>query len=180
MKKLDPNFRTIRYGVECRLVNEGDAEFIVAVRNEGKNGDFLHKTGDVNSQIQWIKEYKKREAEDKEYYFIFSKEGKPYGLNRFYNIDWLHLTYTGGSWVCSNGVPYELSMLTSIISGEISIELGLLLDIYEVMKDNLQVIKFHKKIVKAINYGETESDMLFYTTQEIRKLDTLRHLIGIF
>lgn len=182
MKKLLPaDFTYEKYGVKARLVTESDAEFITALRSDAKLGRYLHASdGDVQKQIEWTREYKKREAEGLDYYFIFSKDGEDFGLCRIYNIDWTHLTYTSGSWVMKPSLSVEVAMIPSVIMGEISqYELGLLVNIYEVRKDNKQVLSFHRNVLKAIEYGQTELDILFMSTPETRKKSKLRKLLGL-
>jgi len=179
--RLPSNFELDRYGIHCRLVNEADAEFIVKLRSDPKLGRFLHASdGDLQKQIEWTREYKKREAEGLDYYFIFSKDGEDFGLCRIYNIDWTHLSYTSGSWVMKPGLPVDVAMIPSVIMGEIAhAVLGLLINIYDVRKINKQVLYFHRNVLKAIEYGETELDILFYSTPESRKNSKLRKLLGL-
>ena len=163
------------------MVTEDDAAFITALRADSKLGRYIHTgDGDVENQKVWTREYKKREAEGLDYYFIFSKDGEDFGLCRIYNIDWTHLTYTSGSWVMKPGLEFDLSMIPSILVGEIARHiLGLLVDIYDVRKGNKQVLNFHRNIVRAIQYGETELDYLFMMTPETRKNSKLRKLLGL-
>lgn len=178
-RRLPTDFILSRYGIDVRLVTEEDAKFVVSLRNSERVGDYLHKTGDVENQKLWTREYKQREIRGAEYYFIFSHNGEPFGLARIYNIDWTRCTCTGGSWVCKSNTPFDLSMLTIVIIAEIEDTLGLLIDIYEVNKKNLQVLKFHRKIQCAYEYGETNKDILFMSTPETRKKSKLRKLLGI-
>lgn len=181
MIKLPENFELDRCGIHVRLVQESDAEFITALRSNAKLGRYIHaNSGDVEAQKQWTREYKKREAEATDYYFIFFKEDKPIVLCRLYNIDWVHLTYTSGSWLSVPGTDYEAVMTCSVIMGEIAQDiLGLLVDIYDVRKGNAQVLNFHRKIACAMQYGETELDYLFMSTPETRKNSKLRKLLGL-
>lgn len=181
MKKLPSNFELDKYGLHCRLVKECDAEFITALRSDEQLGKFLHKSdGDVEKQRQWIAEYKKREEEGTDYYFIFFKDGVPLGVNRIYNIDWTHLIFVSGSWVCKKGFPLELPMLTSVITDEIAFNvLGLRISIFDVRKGNKSVVQFDRMVVGAIQYGETELDYLFMTTPESRKKSRLRRQLGL-
>ncbi len=181
MVLLPENFEMDKYGVHVRLVNEGDAGFITELRSHPKLGRHIHASdGDVQKQIEWTREYKKRERAGLDYYFIFSKDGVDFGLCRIYNIDWTHLTYTSGSWIMRPGIEYDLAMTPSVIMGEIANDmLGLLVDIYDVRKENKQVLNFHRKIIKAIEYGETELDVLFMSTPETRKNSKLKKLLGL-
>lgn len=178
---LPSDFELEQYGIRVRLVKEEDAAIIVKMRTDPQNVNFLGKTdSDVEKQVEWIRDYKKREAEARDYYFICSKDNEPIVVSRIYNIDWTHLTYTSGSWVSVPGTDYEDVMKCSIILGEIAQDrLGLLLDIFEVRKGNKQVLNFHRKITCSMQYGETELDYLFICTPETRKNSKLKKLLGL-
>lgn len=178
---LPSDFEISKYGVTARLVNEGDAEFITRLRSDERLGRYIHASnGDVEAQRNWIREYKKREQEGIDYYFIFLKEEVPYGLCRLYNIDWTHLSYTSGSWLCKKGTPIEEMLLTSLLTGEVALNLlGLKINLYDVRKGNKQVLKFHRNIMCAYQYAETELDYLFMITPETRKKSKLRKYLGI-
>ena len=73
MTHLPSNFELDRYGLHVRLVREEDAEYIVQLRTNPTKNRYIHSTlNDVKAQKEWIRLYKQREAEGKEYYFIFS------------------------------------------------------------------------------------------------------------
>ena len=181
MINLPKNYEFEKYGITARLVREDDAEFIVKLRTNEKLARYIHSVDDnVNKQVEWIKEYKKRETKGLDYYFIFYKDGQPIVLNRLYDIDWGHLTYTSGSWVSVPGTDYEAVMTCSVIVLEIAFDvLGLLVDIYDVRKGNNQVLHFHRKILGAYEYGETELDYLFMLTKEAWLKSRLKKLLGL-
>lgn len=181
MNKLPENFKITKYGVTVRLVTEDDAEFITRLRSDERLGRFIHASnGDVEAQKKWVTEYKKRENEGIEYYFIFLRDGIPYGLERIYNIDWTHLSFTTGSWICEKGTNIDDAFLTSLITNEIAYDLlGLKINIYDVRKENKHVLNFHRKIMCALQYAETELDYLFISTPETRKNSKLKKYLGI-
>lgn len=179
LRKLPDNFHIERYGVTCRLVRECDAEFIVKLRNDKNLSKHVHESGGLESQKEWIKTYMLREKEGIDYYFIYSKDGEPFAVNRLYHIDWARHSYTSGSWICKPGTSTDITFLSSVILNEIAEALGLLICLYDVRKDNKQVINYHRKIMKAIEYGETNKDILFMSTPETRKQCKLRKLLGL-
>ena len=181
MIKLPSDFKLERYGIRARLVCEDDAELITALRSDARLGRHIHaNNGDVGAQKLWTREYKKREAEALDYYFIFFKDENPIVLCRIYNIDWVHLTYTSGSWVSVPGSDYESVMTCSVIMGEIAQDiLGLLVDIYDVRKGNAHVLNYHRNILHALQYGETDLDYLFMSTPETRKNSKLKKLLRL-
>lgn len=157
---LPPDFKLHKYGVDCRLVNEEDSSFIISLRANKWLTRFIHQTdNDIQKQREWLKEYKIREANGEEYYFIYFLNNVPFGLNRIYNIDGLKCT--GGSWICKPGTSTEHVVATSLIARDIMFELlNLKEDNFDVRKGNLKVQKFHK-LMGCIKTGETEIDILY-------------------
>ena len=121
MIKLPENFELDRYGLHVRLVREEDAEFIVSIRTDSQNARFLHDTdANVEKQVEWIKQYKKREEQGIDYYFIYHKEGIPLGVYRLYNIH--DGIFTTGSWVFDKLCDKSAPILASIIGIEVAFE----------------------------------------------------------
>ncbi|GHT61857.1 hypothetical protein AGMMS50239_13720 [Bacteroidia bacterium] len=121
MKKLPEDFTLERYGLQVRLVNEDDAEFIVALRTDPRLSRYIHETSpSVEDQKQWIRNYKKREAQGLDYYFMFSVNSVRQGLARIYDIT--EDSFTQGSWVFSPDAFLGASVLGNIISSEIGFE----------------------------------------------------------
>jgi hypothetical protein len=121
MKKLPENFSLERYGLQVRLVNEGDAEFIVALRTDPRLSRFIHETSaDIEDQRQWIRNYKLREAQGLDYYFMFSVNDVRQGVARIYDIT--EDSFTQGSWVFSPDAVLGASVLGNIISSEVGFE----------------------------------------------------------
>lgn len=170
LTKLPSDFHMTKYGIDVRLVQESDTPFILSLRTDKLLTRFIHPTdNDEEKQRQWIREYKKRESEGKEYYFIYSKNGIPFGLNRIYNIS--GRSCTGGSWICKPGTDMILSIPIALILRDIMFEyLYLEEDNFDVRKGNLKVKKYHLMSGSVIT-GETELDILFKTTPS-------SHLIG--
>ena len=78
----EKDFPMKRYGISVRLVEEDDAEFILKLRTNRKLSRYLHKTdADIEKQIQWIRNYKKRELEGTEYYFLFYNDLQKIGVS---------------------------------------------------------------------------------------------------
>lgn len=168
IKSLPKDFHMKKYGVEVRLVEECDTPFILSLRADKWLTRFIHQTdNDENKQREWIKEYKIREAQGKEYYFIYSKDGKPFALNRIYNIN--GLSCTSGSWLSTPGTPLELSIPTALINRDIMFDvIGLKEDNFDVRKGNLKVQKFHL-MTGSVKTGETDLDILYRATPESHK-----------
>lgn len=155
MNNLSENFEETLYGLQVRLVKEIDAEYIVGLRTDKKLSRFIHPTDNsVDKQVEWIKEYKKREKEGKEYYFIYLKDNQRIGVNRIYNIDGNRADT--GSWLCSKGLQPYISIATLLSLMTIFFKKLKLEDYrFDIRKDNINVIKIHNLLSpKLIN--ETE------------------------
>lgn len=109
MKILDENFTVERYGLKVRLVKENDAEFIISLRSDpNKTKYMITLTDEIENQIRWIQEYKEREREGLDYYFIYSNdEGKSIGLNRLSHIDYNEKSGKASSWIAIEELKYE-------------------------------------------------------------------------
>lgn len=144
MKRLSSDFTFEKYGLVIRLVNEGDAEFIVSLRNDPSKARFISKTSSrVKDQINWIREYKKREALGSDYYFIYEYCGKRAGVNRIYNIT--SDSFIHGSWLFSNDVPPYCPLAAAVIAREVAFEclsLSIENDTAGIHEDNIGVLQF--------------------------------------
>ncbi len=165
MKKLSTNFETDKYGLHVRLVNETDATFILSLRTDERLGKYLHTTdNDVAKQVEWITNYKQREKEGIDYYFLYTLNGKPIGVNRIYDIT--SESGTAGSWICKQDTPFEYSVATLLILRDVLFDiLELPLDTFDVRKGNTHVQKTHK-MMGAKQIGETELDYLYTLTKK--------------
>lgn len=136
----------IRYGLQYRLVEGSDAEFIVKLRNNSKLVRFIHSTSNsVLEQIEWTKLYKKREEKGQEYYYIFeNNKGTKLGISRLYNIQ--KDNFTHGSWVFTPTAPAGSAILGDIIVREIGFKLlKRRKNIFDVRRNNKEVIKYHMR-----------------------------------
>ena len=94
ISKLNSDFEIKKYDIEVRLVNENDASFILGLRTDPRLERFISETSSkLEHQTKWIENYKLREKEGKEYYFIYYYKEEPVGVNRIYNIDFEKISY---------------------------------------------------------------------------------------
>lgn len=144
MNKLLANFTIDKYGLQVRLVNIEDANFIVNLRTNPLLSKYLHTTSsDVNIQTKWIQDYKVRESKGLDYYFVFSKNGIRIGVERIYNIT--NDDFTHGSLIFSTDAPLGSSIIADIITREIGFNLlDLPVNLFDVRKGNNNVINYHK------------------------------------
>lgn len=160
MKKLPSEFTIERLGLRVRLVNESDTDFILFLRTNKSLSRFLHQTEDNREkQIEWLRTYKQREQEGRDYYFIYFLKDRPVGVNRIYNI----FEYYGtiGSWICDPDNDPEISLATYILMFDLLFEyLQLNLTVFDVRKENKQVWKLHERI-GAHKIGESDIDYYY-------------------
>lgn len=166
MLTLPPNFTLYKYGLHVRLVNEGDAEFIIRLRTDEKLSKFIHQTSsDVEQQKEWIKNYKLREAEGLEYYFIFYKGGVPFAVNRLYHMENPDC-FTSGSWICLPGYSTEDVVASSLIPRIVAFELlgrKIEFGVEGCHEDNKKVIKFNLMIGMHIKGKIPDVKGMYYT-----------------
>lgn len=148
MKKLPHDFSLEKYGLKVRLVNEDDAEFILSLRaNPDRTKHMVTLSYDIKKQKEWIQEYKKRERDGLDYYFIYSNsENKPIGLNRISHINFIDKTAKASSFITIKGLVYQAFKISTIHS-EIAFNL-LNIDTlkFEVHKNNKGLIKAYKHL----------------------------------
>lgn len=157
---LPPDFKYNDMGLEVRLVDEKDVDYILSLRTNKHLTRFIHQTDDNRGkQLDWIRSYKKREQEGREYYFIYFHEGKPIGLNRIYNI----FEYYGtiGSWICNPNNETEVSLATYMLMFDLMFDhIKLDITLFDVRKENKHVWKLHKMLGAQL-VGESEIDFYF-------------------
>lgn len=179
---LDKDFQLVRYGLEVRLVNEFDASFIYRLRTDPKLSRFVHAVnGTVEGQVEWIRQYKQREQKGVDYYFIFIYEGRPVGVNRIYNIT--ETSFTFGSWMFIDGIPFFCSMAGAVIAREIAFELldkDIEMEISGTHEKNKKVLYFSRSLGMVFdgeNVMENGTFLTGYLKREVfenKKSDIIR------
>ena len=180
IKNLPLDFSMEKYGLRVRLATEADTDFILSLRSDKELTKFIHQTdNDVQKHLEWFKNYRIRETEGRDYYFIYFKDGKPIGLNRTYNI----FEYYGtiGSWLCSPKNEIEVSLATHFFLHDIIFEIiGLDFTVFDVRKGNKHVWKLHKQ-TGAKQIGESEIDYYYVTTKDeyLKRRDNLLEILNL-
>lgn len=180
MLSLPNGFTLHRYGIDVRLVKEEDSEFIVSLRTNERLARYLHATSDdVEAQRRWIKSYLDRFSKGEDFYFVYSHEGVPFGVNRIYNIS--ELEATGGSWVCAPDTLPEFSIASLLVMRDIMFEfLGLDYDIFDVQMGNKQVRKLHLMLgAKKIGETDNQENFKLYKNDYIEKRESLTELLNL-
>lgn len=153
----------IIYGknINMRTVELVDAEFIFNMRQNQDKTKYLSKvTGTVDSQKEWIQNYKQREEEQKEFYFIIeSKDEKKLGLVRMY--DFRDDSFCWGSWLIKEEAPKTTAIESALQIYEFGFYgLGFEKSHFDVRKGNDKVVAFHERFGAKI-VDEDELDYFF-------------------
>lgn len=165
-------------GLEVRLVDEKDVDYILSLRTNKHLTRFIHLTDDNRGkQLDWIRSYKKREQEGREYYFIYFHEGKPIGLNRIYNIYEYYGTI--GSWICNPNNETEVSLATYMLMFDLMFDhIKLDITLFDVRKENKHVWKLHKMLGAQL-VGESEIDF-YFTLNKVTYYKNRINIINLF
>lgn len=135
--------------IYLRLAEESDSEFILTLRQNKELNKFISPTNiNIIQQQEWIKKYKEREKEGKEYYFIVinKKKEEPCGTVRIYNIDKLNRTATWGSFILDSNRPDGASKETIKFSLDFAFQNLKLNKIFlDVRKENGKAIHIYEK-----------------------------------
>lgn len=160
-----------KYGLRARLVQEGDATFILSLRTDPKLSQFIHPTeNDEDKQRAYIRGYKEREKQGKDYYFIFFLKEEPVGLARIYNVQ--DTTFTFGSWLFKDGLPYWVSVAGAIIAREFAyVVLGkeMELDVDGTHEANKGVISFSRMLGMNFDSYKMEEKGKYLTGYMLKK-----------
>ena len=153
----------IIYGknINMRTVTTEDAEFIYNMRQNQNKTKYLSKvTGTVESQKEWIKNYKQREEEKKEFYFLIElKDKEKLGLVRMY--DFQDESFCWGSWLIKEDAPKTTAIESALQIYEFGFySLGFEKSHFDVRKGNDKVISFHQRFGAKI-VDEDELDYFF-------------------
>ena len=142
--------------LNLRTVAIEDAEFIYNMRQNQNKTKYLSKvTGTVESQKEWIKNYKQREEEKKEFYFVIeSKDKEKLGLVRMY--DFQDESFCWGSWLIKEDAPKTTAIESALQIYEFGFySLGFEKSHFDVRKENDKVIAFHQRFgAKIIDEDE--------------------------
>ena len=150
---------------KIRLIEEEDADFIVGLRNNPKLNRHLNSTSSkVEDQINWIREYKIREKNQKELYFIIFENGFKRGLYRLYKIN--SVSFTIGSWLFDTCNNKNLPIMVDLILGDLGFyNLQKNVMLYDVRKGNKKVIRYHS-LKSPLQYSEDELTNYYIITYD--------------
>lgn len=132
--------------VSLKPVEINDAEFIVALRTQENNAEFINKTSSsLNDQIAWMK----NESQDtSSYYFIILNScSEPIGTISLYNVK--DECGEFGRWIC-NGSALE-SLESALLIHQFAFDTLELSEVYtRTLADNQKVVSFHRKFGASV------------------------------
>lgn len=153
-----------------RLVEPSDATFIHGLRTDPAfNRHLSVVTGDVADQRAWIEGYKQREAEGREFYYVFERldDGAACGLVRLYEIT--QSNFTWGSWIMADNKPAKGALESALLSFEIGFEtLDRPLALVDVRRDNAHAFAFYQRLGMRELRRDEQDIYLDYSRDQFR------------
>lgn len=176
-----PDYKITADDIIMRLVNESDAKFILKLRTDKRLSQYISPTSPkLEDQINWIKEYMVREANQKEFYFIYKdSRKKPWGAIRLYNFS--EDSFTIGSWVCYPGNSNNIAVKAWLLAVEFGFNtLKFNTCMLDVRKKNLYVL-YYLKLFGPILICEDELNYFFKFDKEtfLKKRNKVTKLLNI-
>ena len=167
------------HGIKLRLIDVHDVEFILELRLNKDLNKYLHAIpNDIDTQINWINTYKKRENIGTDFYFvIIDNEGRKLGLVRVYEIDYIKKTFTWGSFIVTkNDKPKYTALEGSLRIYQFAfMELGLEYCKFEVNINNTDAINFYNKFGAKFIYSDQINSYYEITKQLFIQLKYSRY-----
>jgi len=153
--------------VMLRLVEESDAEFILALRTDSKYNQHLSQvTGSVSAQAEWIRKYKDDEKKKNQYYFIIERnaDGVRCGTVRIYDIR--EDSFSWGSWILNEDKTRFAALESAFLVYQFGFEiLNFKKSHFEVRKENSKVLSFHEKM-GAVKKDENDIEIFYEITKD--------------
>jgi len=148
-----------------RVVEGSDAEFVTSLRLNDKLNQYLSNVNnDVAAQRHWISKYKQRESRREEFYFVIMEGSRRLGLVRIYDFN--DDSFCWGSWMLLPNSPSYAAIESALFVYEFGFyELGFSSSHFDVRRENLKVVSFHKKFGAKV-VSESELDYFFEITKE--------------
>lgn len=152
-----------------RFVEIEDASFILGLRTDENYNKYLSSVEDsLIKQIDWINQYKQKEAKAEEFYFIIclKRSGQPIGTVRIYDFRKDINSFCWGSWILNGNKTKYAALESALLIYDFAFnELGFSKCHMDIRKNNEKVINFHKRFGVEI-IGQTDLDLLGIYTKK--------------
>ena len=156
--------------LSMRLIETSDAAFIHALRTDPAfNRHLSTVAGDVSDQRSWIESYKTREAERREFYYIFERQddGNACGVVRLYDI--APDSFTWGSWIMAANKPAKAALESALLSFDMGFEtVNRPLALIDVRCDNSHALTFYQRLGMREVRRDERDIYLDYSREQFR------------
>ncbi|WP_336817983.1 GNAT family N-acetyltransferase [Cedecea sp. MMO-103] len=150
--------------VYIRLADEDDASFIYQLRtDEFFNKHLSTTTGTIEDQRKWLTDYKIREKNSCEYYFIIVRKDteQSIGTVRLYDFRERDKSFCWGSWILNENKTRSSALESALLVYSLAFDqLGFMQSHFDVRRGNEKVIEFHKKL-GATEVSSNDVDLFF-------------------
>ena len=147
--------------INLRLAEIDDAEYILGLRTDKRTKKYISLTeNSVKKQIEWLREYKHREADKREYYFIIeSKNNSRIGTARIYDLQNDYFWF--GSWIIESGSPFGAAVESQLMMHRFGFyTLGMSKSYSNIKRFNQPVIKSQLRLgARIVGY---DSEVLYF------------------
>ena len=154
-----------------RLVESSDAAFIHGLRTDPDfNRHLSAVTGDVEDQRAWIENYKQREAEGREFYYVFERldDGRACGVVRLYELE--PGSFTWGSWIMAANKPAKGALESALLSFTMGFEqLDRPLALVDVRRDNDHALAFYQRLGMRELRRDEQDIYMDYSREQFRE-----------
>jgi len=154
-----------------RLIESEDADYVQNLRTDPTYNRHLSEVrGTVEDQRRWIEEYKARETEGREFYYVIERKvGTRCGLVRLYDIG--AESFTWGSWILDANKPRKAALESALLIYRVAFDLiGLRRAEFDVRRDNKCTLLFHRRF-GAKETHTNEQDVFFIYSRETFEKD---------
>lgn len=161
-----------------RLVQEEDASFICSLRTNEKFNTHLSKSSpNVDDQRQWILDYKRREAEKQEFYFIIHRKSDDLAIGtvRLYDFQENPKSYCWGSWILNEDKTRYAALESALLMYETAFNvLGFDQSRFDTRKDNVKVQSSQERL-GAKKVSEDELNYYYILSKHQHEENKLRY-----
>lgn len=162
--------------IDLRLVEKSDAEFILSLRLNTELNKYLSEvSSSLDSQLGWIQNYKEREANKLEYYFIIEDKHtkERWGTIRLY--DFRENSFCWGSWIIRPGRPSGTADQSITLLFDFAFfDLGFSKTHFDCRKNNNKALDYYLRMGATV-IAEDELNYYFeYTKEEYEKIKEIQ------
>lgn len=154
--------------VQLNLVEMDDAAFILRLRTDPKLSRHISPVEDcLEKQKQWIKDYKTREANQTEFYWIIGDaKGDMFGTCRLYGRSFDENSIVGGSLIVVPNSPYYVAFEATLLGFMFAFSLGIEKIFLDNRKENKASLHKFELSIGAIAYDEDELNVYYELSRQ--------------